>query len=139
MILRWKRKIRKRDLHLNGDRLSRNETWCAVHDHNYYMCHICAKGFLDSNFNQAILDKISDFHKIAPNFTFSPKSFVFSVIETFYTNCFYPIRPKKNMFVCPPATDRKMRKNLGRDFCFVLFFFFKDFKYENSPFSTENV
>ena len=26
--------------------------WCAVHNHNY-MCHICGKGVLDANFNQA--------------------------------------------------------------------------------------
>ena len=30
--------------------LCRNEMWCAADIHNY-MGHICAKGFLDSNFN----------------------------------------------------------------------------------------
>ena len=35
--------------------------------HNY-MCHICAKGFLDSNINQEVINKISNFHEIAPNF-----------------------------------------------------------------------
>ena len=43
--------------------------WCAADNHNY-MCRIYAKGFLDSNFNQAIIDKILNFHKISPNFTF---------------------------------------------------------------------
>ena len=37
------------------------------------MCHICAEGFLDSNFNQAVIDKISIFHEIAPNFTYLQK------------------------------------------------------------------
>ena len=31
---------------------------------------ICAKGFLDLNFNEAAIDKISNFHEIAPNFTY---------------------------------------------------------------------
>ena len=44
--------------------------WCAADYHNL-MCHICAKGFLDSNFNQAVTDKISNFHEIASNFTYS--------------------------------------------------------------------
>ena len=39
--------------------------------YNNYMCHMCAKGFLDANFNQAILDKMSIFRKIAPNFTYT--------------------------------------------------------------------
>ena len=38
------------------------------------MCHICAKGFLDSNFNEAVIDKISNFQEIAQNFTYSQKS-----------------------------------------------------------------
>ena len=33
---------------------------------SYY--YICAKGILDSNFNSAVIDKISYFHEIAPNF-----------------------------------------------------------------------
>ena len=35
---------------------------------NNNMCHICAKRFLDSNFNEAVIDKISIFHEIAPNY-----------------------------------------------------------------------
>ena len=44
------RKIGKGNLYLTESRFSRNEMWCAVvnHDHVRY---ICAKGFLDSNFN----------------------------------------------------------------------------------------
>ena len=30
--------------------LSTNEMWCAVNNHNH-MCHVCAQGFLDSNFH----------------------------------------------------------------------------------------
>ena len=39
-----------------------------------YTCHTCAKGFLDSNFNQAVINKMSNFHEIDPNFTYSQKS-----------------------------------------------------------------
>ena len=46
--------------------------WCAADNHNY-MCHIRVKGFLDSNFKKAVIDKIGNFHKIAPNFTYSQK------------------------------------------------------------------
>ena len=45
---------------------------CATGNQNH-MCHICAKGFLDSNFYEAVIDKISNFHEIAPNFTYSQK------------------------------------------------------------------
>ena len=74
---RWfygkKCKIGKRDLYLTENWLSGNKMWCVADNHNY-MCHICAKRFLDSNFNWTVIDKISNFHKIAPNFTFSQNS-----------------------------------------------------------------
>ena len=35
-----------------------------------FMCHIWVKGFLDLNFNEEVIDKISNFHKITPNFTY---------------------------------------------------------------------
>ena len=38
---------------------------CCAADNYNYMCHTCAKEFLDSNFNQAVIDKISNFHEIA--------------------------------------------------------------------------
>ena len=47
--------------------------WCAANNHNY-MCHPCAKGLLDSNLNEAVLDKIPFFYEIAPNFTYLQKS-----------------------------------------------------------------
>ena len=53
--------------------------WCAV-DNNNYMYHICAKGFFDSNFNQAVIDKISIFHEIAPNPTYSKNRYFKSTI-----------------------------------------------------------
>ena len=44
---------------------------CASDNHNYRpMCHTCAKEFLNSSFNWAVIDKISNIHDIAPNFTF---------------------------------------------------------------------
>ena len=47
---------------------------CAANNHNY-MCHICAKEFLDSIFNEAVIDKKSKFHEIYPNFTYLQKSY----------------------------------------------------------------
>ena len=43
--------------------------WCAADNHNY-MCGICAKGVLDSNFNGAVMNKISNFQEFAPKFTY---------------------------------------------------------------------
>ena len=42
---------------------------CAADNHNY-MCHTCPKEFLDLNFNEAVIDKMSIFHEIAPNSTY---------------------------------------------------------------------
>ena len=47
--------------------------WGAADIHNY-VCHICAKEFLDSTFNCAVIDKISNFHETVPNFIYSQKS-----------------------------------------------------------------
>ena len=93
--VRWvynkKCKIWKGVLYLTENQLGRNKIWCAE-DHHSYMCHICAKGFLDVNFNLAVIDKISIFHEIALNFTYSQKIIILdSVIGTFWTNCFYSI------------------------------------------------
>ena len=67
------------NLYLTENRLSRNEMWCAEGNHNY-MCHIFAKAFLDSNFIQAVIDKISNLKEIAPNFAYLQKS---CIIGTF--------------------------------------------------------
>ena len=79
---RWfygkKRKIGKGNLYLTENRLSWNEMCCASDNCNY-MCHTCAKEFLNSGFNSAVIDKISNFHDIAPNFTFSQKIVIFQV------------------------------------------------------------
>ena len=56
---------------------------CCASDNHNYMCHTCAKEFLDSSFNYTVIDKISNFHDIAPNFS--------SIFVTFWTNCFIPI------------------------------------------------
>ena len=47
---------------------------CAA-DNHCYMYHICAKGFIDLNFNQAVIDKLSNFQVIAPNFPASNFTF----------------------------------------------------------------
>ena len=44
--------------------------WCVADDHND-MCYICAKGFLDPIFNEAVIDKMIKFSRIAPNFKYS--------------------------------------------------------------------
>ena len=43
-VKKKKSKTQKVNLHLTQNRLERN-------DNHSYMCHICAKGFLDSNLN----------------------------------------------------------------------------------------
>ena len=47
----------------------RNELWCAVGNHNY-LCHMCARGFLDSNLIKSLLTK-HQFHEIGPNLKYS--------------------------------------------------------------------
>ena len=47
---------------------------CCAAGNDNYMCHTCAKEFLDSNFNEAVIDKVSIFHEIALNSTYSHKS-----------------------------------------------------------------
>ena len=42
--------------------------WCAADNHNY-VCHMCKRIFRF----EAVIDKISNFHKIAPNFKYSQK------------------------------------------------------------------
>ena len=54
---------------------------CCVSDNHNYMCHTCAKEFLNSGVNQAVIDKISNFHDIAPNFT---KIVIFQVYLQFF-------------------------------------------------------
>ena len=53
--------------------IRRNGVCCAVDDPNY-ICHICAKGLLDSNFNEVVINKILIFHEITPNSTYSQES-----------------------------------------------------------------
>ena len=83
---RWfcgkKHKIGKGNLYWTENQLSWNEMCCASNNHNY-MCHTCAKEFLNSSFNtvnKAVIDKISNFQDIAPNFTFSQISWWAQII-----------------------------------------------------------
>ena len=43
-------KIGKGNRYLTENWLIRNEMWCVADNYNY-MCHVCVKGFLDSNFD----------------------------------------------------------------------------------------
>ena len=66
---------RRINLHLTENQFNRNETWCSADDHNY-MCHLCVKGILDLNFNYAVIDKTSNFHKILlPQISQKPQFF----------------------------------------------------------------
>ena len=65
-----KGEIGKGNLYSTKNWISRNEMWCAAGNHNY-MSHVCAKGFSGSNLSYAVIDKISDFQEIAPNFIYS--------------------------------------------------------------------
>ena len=64
---------------------------CAADNHNY-MCHKCAKEFLDSNFNWAVIDKILNFHEIAPNFTYSQKSYFLKYNLNFLYQLLHPYK-----------------------------------------------
>ena len=41
--------------------------WCAAYNHNY-MGHMCAKEFLDLNFNEVVIDKNIHFSRNGPKF-----------------------------------------------------------------------
>ena len=97
--------IGKGNLHLSENRLSFNEMCYAAANHNY-MCHTCAKEFLNSNFNEAVIDKISIFNEIAPNSTYLHKSSFFKHICNSFAQLLYPC------------------KFNGRDMSGILFFIF---------------
>ena len=64
--------------------------WYGVDNYNH-MYHICAKGFLDSNFNEASLDKISIFHEF-PQISHTHKNRYFkSILGKRLSNSFYPV------------------------------------------------
>ena len=44
-----------------------------------YVSHNLAKGFLDSNINEAVIDKLSIFHEIAPKFHILTKIVILQV------------------------------------------------------------
>ena len=58
------RKIWKGNPYLTENRLSKTEMWRAVDNHNIDTCHTCAKGFLDSNFDWAVINKNQIFIKL---------------------------------------------------------------------------
>ena len=67
------------------NQLSWNEMCCSADNHNY-MRHACAKEFLDSNLIKTVIDKISNFHEIAPKFHI----FTYIVIFQVYLQPFRP-------------------------------------------------
>ena len=66
--------------------------WYAEGNHSF-MFQICAKGFLDSNFNKAV-DKISIFHEITQNFTYSQKPHFFKYKWNFLDQVLLPYKFK---------------------------------------------
>ena len=56
--------------------------WCAGDNYNN-MCHISAKELLDSNSNEGVIYKITNFNEIVPNFTYSQNRNFSSIIGTF--------------------------------------------------------
>ena len=46
--------------------------WCVVDNHNY-MCHICAKGFLVSSFDKAVIEKKNQFFTNLPQISHTHK------------------------------------------------------------------
>ena len=78
-------------MYLTENRLSWNGMCCAADNHNY-MCHSCAKEFLDSNLNEAVNDKISNFHEIAQNSTYSHKLYFLKYICNFLDQLLHPYK-----------------------------------------------
>ena len=75
---------------LTENQLCRNEMWRAAHNHNY-MCHICANGFLDSNFKQLLIKKNQVFTKL-PKISHIHKNRIFkSIIGNRLGSCSYHI------------------------------------------------
>ena len=68
----------KRNLKLTKNSFGRNKILCA--EDNYSNTnYMCAKAFADTNFNEAVIYKISIFEEIAPNFVHSQKNVIFKV------------------------------------------------------------
>ena len=64
--------------------------WCVADNRNY-MCHICATAILDSNFNQAVMEKIK-FQRNCPNLishVHQNRTFL-SIIGTFLNQLLLP-------------------------------------------------
>ena len=125
-----KSKIGKGNLYLTENRLSRNEKCCAADNHNY-MCHTCAKEFWDSNFNLAVLDKISNFNEIALNSTYSHKSQFLKYICNFLDQLLHPFKFHGrgmsgilffNFASCEPLRVRTVAKRHMRSFMFTASF-----------------
>ena len=65
-------KTQSREGKLVNMRLVRNES-CCVENNYINMSNMNSEEFSDSNFNTAVIDKISIFQEIASSFTYSEK------------------------------------------------------------------
>ena len=88
---------------ITQNRHSNSKIWFAVINYSH-MCDLCAKGFFDYEFNSADIDKISNFNKIASNFTYlSTSKFIkYNLTDTDHLllkSKFYG-KGKSGMFFC---------------------------------------
>ena len=70
--------------------------WCAA-DNDNYMCRVCAKGFLNLNFNWAVIDKNIKFSQNCPKFHILTKIIIFKYTWTFLDHLLLPYYPIKFM------------------------------------------
>ena len=83
------------------------------------MCRISAKGFLDSNHNYTIIDKISIFHGIAQYLTYSQKSY-FQKYNNHWKEKGHPLPPYKfygrdfYFMLAVVTLKNKMAKNINK-------------------------
>ena len=92
---RWfygkKRKNSKGNLYLTENRLSWNEMFCASDNHNY-MCHTCAKEFLNSSFELSSYWQNIKFSRYCPKFHIFTKIVIFKYICNFLDQLLLPYK-----------------------------------------------
>ena len=65
---------------------------CCASDNLNYICHTCAKDFLNSRLQLSSCRQISNFHDIVPNFTFSQKIVIFQVYLQLFRQLLHPYK-----------------------------------------------
>ena len=58
-----KREIGEQNLYSTQKRLGRDDIYC-VEDNHSQVCRMCAKGLLDSNFDETVIEKYNFFKKL---------------------------------------------------------------------------